>query len=686
MQNREGALAPLFFESCVPSLRSDALINAALQALDDGDFASALIASEYACRRHPNSSIAAMLRAQILHRCQPERAAKAWYFAWCINPQDPVLQDAMLDAWYRSGAMQSVRELAALFLPTRCQSEETPFLPLVDLITNAGEARFGVCWRAGTAIQARIFSPQQISGEHEKVRVLIADESQQFAYELEANGQVFEIECPYPNGVWSVFFLDSAQSRVPKLLYGSPLSFSSIHNGIDSVEVPVSPSHSQVVSIANHKRICILIPVYRGFAQVQACLNSVLQSLRDNQSDIFVLVIDDASPEPSISNWLENLAADDKIILLRNAYNLGFIETVNRGLRHAMRLDADVLLLNADTLVHANWVDRMVAALYSAADIASVSPWSNNGEISSFPKIAVNSPTPNFQQLVRLDAHVAALHSAGQIANVEVPACCGFAMLMKATVIRQIGLLDGYVLTRGYSEEVDWCLRAGACGYRHLVSTGVFVAHTGGVSFGAEKVFRVAQNRSVIVSRYPHYYETYHRFLKEDPLQFSRKLIHQGLLDERCDWLTRIETDEGNSDTGKKSRLRALPPALQGPMERIAVWENRIGSAFSHKILRLARYLATQVATSSGGDRLVNLRLLIIGEVSEALWHTGVVDVLPSIGFKQKPLLSNVEMLGFAGCEEVLIDSDQQLALHINQVWVDKDFDPVMYLDDWKKR
>ena len=418
---QRGGLAPLFFESCVPSLRADASLNIALQALDDGDFASALIAAEYACRRFPNSSIAAMLRAQILHRCRPEMAARAWYFAWCIDPQDSFLQDALLEAWHRFGAMQSVRELAPLFLPARCKNSETSYRSLVDLITSAGEARFGVCWRTGSAIEGRIFAPQQMSGEHEKVRLIITHESQQFAYELKANGQTFKIDCPHPNGIWSVAFVDSAQLLTPTVLYGSPLSFSSVHHPIDSADLQVSSIPSEDPLISERKRVCILIPVYRGFTQVQACLRSVLQSLSENQSDIVVLVIDDASPEPAISKWLDDLAAEEKIILLRNAYNLGFIETVNRGLRHAMHCDADVLLLNADTLVHSDWVDRMIAALYSAEDIASVSPWSNNGEISSFPKIAVNNPSPNFQQLMRLDAHVATLYGSGQLTNVKCP-------------------------------------------------------------------------------------------------------------------------------------------------------------------------------------------------------------------------------------------------------------------------
>ncbi len=682
MCNGKGAFAPLFFDLCVPSLRADAALNMALQALECEDFATALISAEYVCRRFPTSSIAAVLRAQILQRCQPQIASKAWYHAWCIDPQDFFLQDALLDAWSNSGAKQSVLELAPLFLPARCKKYGAQYFSLVNHIAGEEKATLGVCWRTDVAIAGRVFAPPKVNGEYPKVRLLISNQDHQFAYELTADGQVFTIDCPYPNSVWSVAFVQVEQSSAPQMLYGSPLSFSAIEHRIGSPKSQALRVTQNLTSDSARNRVCILIPVYRGFMQVQACLNSVLQSLDDNKAEISVLVIDDASPEPAISKWLDDLAAQAKIILLRNTYNLGFIETVNRGLRRAAMMDADVLLLNADTLVHSNWVDRMSHALYSAADIASVTPWSNNGEISSFPKIAVNSPTPNFQQIMRIDGRVAALHESGQISDVEVPACCGFAMLMRSEVIRQIGLLDGYELIRGYSEEVDWCLRASANGYRHLVATSVFVAHAGGVSFGAEKIYRVAQNRAVIASRYPSYYQAYHQFLKEDPLQDARHLIHSTLLEDECDWLMRIESN----DVGKISSLRALPAPIQGSYERIAVWENRIGSVFSQKILQLARLLATHVVTCAVEDRLVHLRLLIIGEVSEALWHTGVVDVLPSIGFKQKPLLSNVEILGFAGCREVLIESDLQVALNIDQVQVNEDFDPAMYLDNWKKR
>jgi len=681
MRNGKGALAPLFFESCVPSLRADSILNIGLQALESGDFASALIAAEYVCRRFPNQGIAAILRAQILHTCQPELASKAWYFAWCIDSQDAFLQDAMLAAWSNAGALQSVRDLAPLLLPARCQTQQ--YLALVKQINKAELTRFGACWRDGSSIAGRIFAPLRADGAYETVHLLVTNESRQFIYALAADGQAFSIDCPQPNEVWSLAFVDAEHLTAPELLQGSPLNFSDVNQELSfNAKLNELPVLVQDADSSKTVQVCVLIPVYRGLSQVQACLNSVLQSLPHNQTRVRVLVVDDASPEPAISQYLDSLAAEEKISLIRNTFNLGFIEAVNRGLRYARNLGDDVLLLNADTLVHANWIDRMVNALYSAPDIASVTPWSNNGEISSFPKIADNNPAPSFEQLVSIDAYVAALRDSGQITEIEVPACCGFAMLMKSDVIRRIGLLDGYHLTRGYSEEVDWCLRASANGYRHLVATGVFVAHAGGVSFGPEKTYRVAQNRRVIASRYPHYYDAYHRFIKDDPLQNARKLIHEGLLSQQNSWLSRLEK---NTNTFKNAGVRVLPAALPGLWERIVVWENRMSSSFSHKILQLARYLATLAATCGADDRLSNLRLLIIGEVSEALWHTGVVDVLPSIATQKSSLLNDTVMLGFAGCKEVLTESSELVALNIKQVQIDENFDPISYLNNWNK-
>ena len=62
--------------------------------------------------------------------------------------------------------------------------------------------------------------------------------------------------------------------------------------------------------------IDVIVPVFRGLDATQRCLASVLAHPQRAASD--VVVIDDASPEPGIAAWLDELAAQQRIELLRN--------------------------------------------------------------------------------------------------------------------------------------------------------------------------------------------------------------------------------------------------------------------------------------------------------------------------------------------------------------------------------
>ena len=77
------------------------------------------------------------------------------------------------------------------------------------------------------------------------------------------------------------------------------------------------------------ERIDIVIPVFRGEVAVRRCLESVFASDAARVADI--VVVDDASPEPAVSEYLQALAADNKVILLRHEHNQGFVESVNEA-------------------------------------------------------------------------------------------------------------------------------------------------------------------------------------------------------------------------------------------------------------------------------------------------------------------------------------------------------------------
>lgn len=669
MKHSKGAQAPFFLPVCAPRLRDDALLAGAVEAFQAGHLADALVAAEYVCRRHPSNTTPALLRAKIIEDGVPALAANAWYAAWYADPENTLLQDAMLNAWLRGGARHSVAELGAVFLPGRCQSGTHH--SLIQLLQQTSHRYVGACWKAGEWVEGRLFDLQaQTRGTAlQQATLILSDGASEFAYSVPPNGDCFRIQPPYPHGEWSLAFVpDPAEHNAQQRMQGSPLVFACVAEG-GGVGLPHLPMSNALEPSLAERGVDIIIPVYQDLYGVQACITSVLASQRSNHTPSRVIVINDDSPESALVDWLAGLAQTGQIMLLTNRHNLGFIGASNRGLRH--HSDNDALLLNADTLVHGDWIDRLHSALYSASDIASVMPWSNNAEVGSFPHIAVAAPAPDPGQLAQIDALAASLQAAGNIHDIEIPSCCGFAMLMRRSVIQHIGVLDGVELTRGYLEEVDWCMRARTAGYRHLLATGVFVAHAGSASFRAEKRLRVLQNRKVIMVRYPNYYFEYARFIKDDPIQKSRRAFLQALEQERSTWLVGALAVRGSAAVV----ARVVPAPLVSSCGRIAVWHHRLGAASASKVLALARLVASRPE--------LKLRLLVLGEANEALWHTGVVDVVPAEGEKALTPLSDSALVGLSACAVVLAQDACGTPKGISLVALDKQFDPQTWLDEW---
>jgi glycosyltransferase involved in cell wall biosynthesis len=235
-------------------------------------------------------------------------------------------------------------------------------------------------------------------------------------------------------------------------------------------------------------------------------------------------VVNDASPDAELSQWLSALAKAGKIILLEQKFNTGFIGAVNRGMSFDQR--NDVVLLNADTQAHGDWLDRLRAAAYHALDIGTVTPLSNHGELVSVPRPMRAAPMPDAELLAYLDAQCSTFNPAPPI---NLPTGVGFCFYIRRACLNHVGLLDGRI-ERGYGEESDFCLRAAQAGWRSVCAPNVFIAHQGSVSFGDEKQSLVARNVPLIHQRYPEHEQAYDKFLEEDPLYEYREKLQRALL------------------------------------------------------------------------------------------------------------------------------------------------------------
>ena len=276
--------------------------------------------------------------------------------------------------------------------------------------------------------------------------------------------------------------------------------------------LPVSAA--AVPSLPPALKITVIVPVYRGMAETVACLTRVVAVANPKRDRL--LVIDDRSPETELSAWLQKFAGSNGVEVLVNERNLGFVATVNRGMREA-RADSDVVLLNSDTEVPPGWLERLAAQAHADPKIGTVTPFSNNATICSYPS-SEGGPMPDGLSPEALDD---ACRTANAGRAVDLPTAVGFCMYIRRDCLDQVGLFDAETFGRGYGEENDFCLRASKLGWRHVLACDAFVYHAGEVSFGANSPERAtAWNR--LIERHPDYPGMLARFARLDPVASAR--------------------------------------------------------------------------------------------------------------------------------------------------------------------
>lgn len=282
----------------------------------------------------------------------------------------------------------------------------------------------------------------------------------------------------------------------------------------------------------NRGPITVIVPVYRGVEETRACLESVLRHASGDRG-AELLIIDDASPEPGMAAGLDRIAASSDpeipITLVRNDENAGFVAAVNDGLG---RTTGDVVLLNADCIVTAGWLDRLAGAADEDSDVATVTPLTNSGSICSLPAdiieaFELHGPTPRIDECAAFVAE----HSLQLLP--EIVAGVGFCMYITRQAIEQCGLFDEESFGPGYGEEVDFCLRATRLGFRHLAEDSTFVYHRGGVSFAESGSQRRAEGSRTLHSRYPYFRAANTRERAADPLEVPFAALTLGGLERR---------------------------------------------------------------------------------------------------------------------------------------------------------
>lgn len=228
----------------------------------------------------------------------------------------------------------------------------------------------------------------------------------------------------------------------------------------------------------------VVICVHNALEDIHACLEALLRYTRPPYR---LLLVDDGSG-PDTQQYLAQFAQEQNARLLRNDIAQGYTRAANQGLH---RTTADyVILLNSDTVVTSDWLDRMIACAESDRRIGLVGPLSNTASWQSVPEIFdahqdwADNELPPDVSIPNMAQDVAAY--SGRVYP-RLPFLNGFCLLLTRSLIERVGYFDEVNFGQGYGEENDYCLRARQAGWQLAVADDVYIFHRQSRSYSHER-------------------------------------------------------------------------------------------------------------------------------------------------------------------------------------------------------
>ncbi|MCS6859670.1 MAG: glycosyltransferase family 2 protein [Abditibacteriales bacterium] len=244
--------------------------------------------------------------------------------------------------------------------------------------------------------------------------------------------------------------------------------------------------------------LSVCIVTWNARDDLRRCLQSLFAVKRNITYE--VIVVDNASTDGSAQMVTD---AFPQTRLIVNPTNIGFARANNQAIREAG--GKYILLLNPDTIVHGDALERLVAWMEQHPDAGAVGPRLLNSDGSlqfscrAFPTLGAGffRQTPlgalfPRNRFVRQYLMTDWDHTVER----EVDWLSGAALMVRREVLESVGLLDeGFYM---YCEDVDWCYRMHQHGWKvYYVPHAVITHAIGGSSNQCQARMIVERHKSM---------------------------------------------------------------------------------------------------------------------------------------------------------------------------------------------
>lgn len=263
--------------------------------------------------------------------------------------------------------------------------------------------------------------------------------------------------------------------------------------------------------------IDVIVPVQTGLDAVRRCVDSVLAATGTAPYEL--ILVNDATAEPELARYLRELRDRGRATLVDQPARQGYAAAVNRAF--GLHRDRDAVVLQADAEVANDWLDRL-AHHAAARGVGVVGTFTNSVGAATYPLPHAANPLPVGHSVASLDALFARANAG---AAAVVPEIAGPCLYFRRDCLSAVGAFDGAPLGSDFGVEIDFCLRAGSAGFRHLLAGDVFVGHAGHGTFGAQAADLAARSEHALAKLYPSYPAQKEETRTRDPARpFARRV------------------------------------------------------------------------------------------------------------------------------------------------------------------
>lgn len=265
------------------------------------------------------------------------------------------------------------------------------------------------------------------------------------------------------------------------------------------------------------RKVSIIIPNYNGQKYLGECIDSLLH-LNFPRESYEIIVVDNSSSDNS-SEFILSMYPD--VILIEAGKNLGFASGCNLGIKKSR--GEYIVLLNNDTVVDTNWLKELVAVADGDDDIA----------IAGSKLLYKHNPNEIQNAMSYLtdkgDGGDMGSHQPdeGQFDSTrEAMAVCGASMLIKRSLIEEIGALDEDFFA--YYEDMDLCYRTRLYGKKIVFVPRSIVYHVHAATSGEWSpffTFLVLRNKLLL-----HLKNSHVGFVLKVLFLYFRQVLYEGLV------------------------------------------------------------------------------------------------------------------------------------------------------------